>query len=215
MERSSVQYLDDLRDAAAGLIAAADRVSRLRPSRRTRPERVELADLVRAFRRFHRAAETVAADLDSIPAKLAQQIREIVAELVSLAHPVNYGRDGMGLSRGATLPPEFGERVKRLRSLCSRVKVATDVGGIQGPRHGSDRAIKKRKDPIPLVWLREVVPPRTVKGDAKKLAMWLERRDVRTSKIAGKLHAERAELLKPGAFGKHPKVAELIRQYAP
>ena len=66
-------------------------------------------------------------------------------------------------------------------------------------------------DSIPVTWLREQVPQKKVKGDASKLAAWLERRDVRVFKVAGKNHAERAELLR--VFNARTKVYKTIEEY--
>ena len=71
---------------------------------------------------------------------------------------------------------------------------------------------EKPVDPIPITWLRSVVPNRTVRGDASKLAEWLRRRQVRVFKIANRNHAERADLLV--AFHRHSTVCQVVREHA-
>lgn len=79
------------------------------------------------------------------------------------------------------------------------------------PRDGRLPADVEPRDPIPLAWLRIQVPQQKVRGDPSKLALWLERRNVRVFKIAGKNHAERTELL--DVFIARSKVYDLIKEY--
>jgi len=83
-----------------------------------------------------------------------------------------------------------------IEAEAARIEAGATAGT---PGRASDETgdAAKPADPIPLVWLRTVVPQQRVKGDASKLAKWLgrQRPGIKIRKIAGKLCAERADLL--------------------
>ena len=80
------------------------------------------------------------------------------------------------------------------------------------PRGGDvEEVAATPEDPIPLTWLRGQVRQNKVKGDASKLALWLKRRKVPVFKVAGKNHAERADLKR--VFKATSRVRTLIEEY--
>lgn len=85
------------------------------------------------------------------------------------------------------------------------------TGPIKPPSESPSPATTIPANPIPITWLREQVTQKKVKGDASKLAKWLERRGVNIFKVAQRNHAERDDLLK--CFKTGSKVHTLIANY--
>lgn len=88
-----------------------------------------------------------------------------------------------------------------------------DAAADEQPRTETDQKVVKHVAPIPITWLRDQVPQGTVKGDASKLANWLKRQSVGVFKVAGKNHAEQADLLKVFELRRKHKLRSLIEEY--
>lgn len=98
---------------------------------------------------------------------------------------------------------DYGRMVQHAARLARDMKITAVVptGKLPSPL----------ADPIPIVWLRSIVPQRTVKGDSSKLTDYLKRRSVHVFKFGGKNLVERAEALK--VFRASSKVHKLISEY--
>ena len=66
-------------------------------------------------------------------------------------------------------------------------------------------------DPIPIAWLRTVIPQKVIKGASDKVARYLKARKVPIVKIANRNHCERSEVLR--VFSRASRIRAHIEEY--
>lgn len=120
---------------------------------------------------------------------------------------------GLGGNFRGALQSGFPVRVSELghaKLAELRLSAARDPVKVPKPPPGASLS-----DPIPITWLRSIVPQRVVRGASDKLEKWLARRvpPDALQKLLGKWHCERSALLNVVELRRRPRVLALIEQY--